>query len=134
MSNPVKPLPDCPGWWLREGADQPVHVAAYSSDCDGLSLRATIAPGLCPTSELKPGRWLKVELPTFPPREKAPFRLCWGTTSYGRKLFTYHAGTGSHEFRDQVGRWHCLPDDIVWLTPEYLDELGDPPATVANGR
>ena len=59
-----KPLPDSPGWWLREGSDYPVRVFV---GIDGL-FRVSNATGDYPEAEQ--GRWLKVELPVFPECEQ----------------------------------------------------------------
>jgi hypothetical protein len=137
MSNEVKTLPDSPGWWLREG-DDPVQVINIVADALKDSMLRFVSGGR--SYPPKPGRWLKVELPTFPQREKAPFRLCWASFSKrrtdnqsGRYLF-------SHCVEDEYFDCHLggrfSADDLThieWVSAEFLDELSDPRATEASG-
>jgi hypothetical protein len=115
-----KSLPDSPGWWLREGVERPVEVE--ESGGGFVYLTSTGFKYACCR-----GRWLKVELPTFPPPEKAPYRLCWATYDGNRLLCVYDHCTGELKFRTPgfSGNWvrSDAVTDVVWITPEYLDEL-----------
>ncbi len=55
----VKQLPDSEGWWLKEGSDHPSHVVAKDGEFKQYSSEIWWT--------LLPGRWLKVQLPVFPP-------------------------------------------------------------------
>ncbi len=121
--NPVKSLPDSIGWWIREGDTGPTEIREFCSP-DGKCLRAMRPEGGEPgmrTMPCTPGRWIKVELPTFPPREKAAYRLCWANISglgVGLTLWKNGSGFFREGFfpKDQAS-------DVVWITGEFLDEL-----------
>lgn len=119
----VKSLPDSPGWWIQEGADGPVQFR----QCDGFHKGIATVGGVH-VNDLKPSRWLKVELPTFPQREKAPFRLCWATRNGERLLLSWLSTGGNYAFWRSVGDGALAAKlseltDIVWITPEYLQDL-----------
>lgn len=111
----LKRLPDSPGWWISEGMSDPVKLIDHPDSGNLYSAAGGVAI---------PGRWLKVEMPTFPPREQAPYRLCWAKVS-GLGLdrhFLMWSKESNGFFRngfystDQV-------TDVAWITPEFLDEL-----------
>lgn len=73
------------------------------------------------------GRWLPVTLPTFPEREKAEMRLGTGIIEGERRQFVYLRCNANNPvsayFRHAWHNYDELPDDIEWLTPEFVDEL-----------
>jgi hypothetical protein len=72
----------------------------------------------------EPGRWMPVVLPAFPEktRDKLPWRMCRGNVSGTRQVLVHN--TAAEVFYDQRDR--MIPkselSDIVWLTPEYVDQ------------
>jgi hypothetical protein len=73
-------------------------------------------------------RWLPVILPTFPARQKSPMRLCMATrmNNDSRVLLVWRNNPELYCPYSDVKQLAYKPEDIVdvvWLTPEYLDEL-----------
>lgn len=121
----VKTLPDSPGYWLREG-DGDLKRIAPSDDpaiaATGALYQHTNTGFEFPLASLRPGRWLKVDLPTFPPREKAKYRLCWANIAgLGRNLTLYSVYSDAFYLNGFFSKDQA--SDIVWLTPEFEDEI-----------
>lgn len=123
MSEPLS-LPDSAGLWIEESKPGDVFLikpAGLRGDC----VEARSMYGSC---LLLTGRWLPVELPTFPPRVKAHLRLCWATyvprgNSPRSRFMLAHCFDSDRYF----GQNHSIfaPSeltDIVWLSAEFADE------------
>ena len=95
-------------WWVMEDSYAP--------------LRITFHPGF-----YTPGRWLPVELPKFPEREKAPARLCMATVDGERQMLVWFNRSCEMQFRstkeEYRWRWNHEVTDIEWLTPEYCEDM-----------
>lgn len=117
-----KPLPDSAGYWIEASKpDEVVHVL------HGKDVGFWIS-GLGYLDGPRPGRWLKLELPTFPPREKCPWRLCFATwkSTGDRQMFAVY---DDHDGLVRYLSEYTIParedelKEIFLLTPAYLDEL-----------
>jgi hypothetical protein len=82
-------------------------------------------------------RWMPVDMPDFPARERALPRLCVGEVDGERKVLTFEPsnidGAGDEPFYeltydedgDTVGHWISASGVTVvrWLSPEFTDEI-----------
>lgn len=75
----------------------------------------------------KPGRWLPWIAAVFPERRKCAIRLCLGSAHGQQGMFVFHLSREHthYPFTDQggVGVRGDSVNKVVWLTPEYEDEL-----------
>lgn len=72
---------------------------------------------------LKPGRWLPWQPPTFPTRKKNPVRICVADFSGIRQTAAWIEGRLFEFVTKNEGYGASAVKNIEWLTPEYEDEV-----------
>jgi hypothetical protein len=118
----VKPvrLPDSPGWWICEGMPDPVKFIEHPDCGDLYSAAGGVAV---------PGRWLKVELPTFPAMKPLPI-FDWTpcvVMRRGKVEYAVRVAKGQYAVRneEEEGHWRFWwTNDCDEITREQCEAAG----------
>jgi hypothetical protein len=115
-----KPLPDSAGLWIEERQPEVVYRILPEA-AEEITVWGSMI-GNDRVQKCVEGRWLKLELPTFPLREKCPVRLCWVQLGAG-DIHRLAAWTEYGGYIICGGSRHFDVHSLQFITPEYLDEL-----------